>query len=626
MPRLWVCWTRPSRYVTRDTRILSFLGPADEEALETQNPERVIRARELSLKVRGEALELYVSMIARAGLVGWRGNTFRKALASPGEAGPWWYHPSVFKDCESDPAFEWLHAALIVRLVAREQAAGEIELWGAPSELVEALGGAFRLKAHDTLPRVREWVLWVRGLASRLKWTLWFFRTSSAARSVPSPDGAFDAAFVGFWDWSVTAKKGELADRYFKALPDEVKKRGGTAAHFAWLDPEGSPAGGRPVPDLLELLRGRRDVVLLQAFLRAGDILRALFDFRPARAFSRLRRRSGFRRVFRARGMDLYPLLRERLLKGFLNASLPRGVLAALAVERACRRHKTKLLLSFLEHFPFSRAAYEGARRAGTDTCAVQHACYCRGKSFLFLHPSIELRGEPDGCPTPQPGTVFAMGGLGRELFLECGYPEGRVRLTGSPRYDHVSAAAPPLAAPPAGKPVILMLPAMGIEIEIEMVEAVCEATRDLGDVELVVRDHRFDPVTAHPRFPRFARRVSKTSRTLEEDLSRARVVLFSYSTAGEEALLRGRPVWQWMPRGFDASALAEAADIPRFGSVSGLRKAFEEHLSRPEASRPGEDQRKAVAKRLFGPADGGAAGRIAEAVLECLSEDRRKP
>jgi hypothetical protein len=30
------------------------------------------------------------------------------------------------------------------------------------------------------------------------------------------------------------------------------------------------------------------------------------------------------------------------------------------------------------------------------------------------------------------------MGALGKELFLECGYPERNVFITGSPRYDHI--------------------------------------------------------------------------------------------------------------------------------------------------------------------------------------------
>ena len=139
-----------------------------------------------------------------------------------------------------------------------------------------------------------------------------------------------------------------------------------------------------------------------------NEILKAVGDFRPLMAFLRLRTSAAFGGTFQAGGFDCAPLFSARLLRGFLDASLPHGDLVAAATERACRRYRPKVVLSFLEHFPHSRAHYEGVRQAGRGTIcvAIQHASYNHEKTFLFLHPVMEFTGEPDGQPVPHPPHV----------------------------------------------------------------------------------------------------------------------------------------------------------------------------------------------------------------------------
>ena len=68
--------------------------------------------------------------------------------------------------------------------------------------------------------------------------------------------------------------------------------------------------------------------------------------------------------------------------------------------------------------------------------CTVQHASYCRHKTFLFLDPDREFAGAPDGLAVPHPDLVFAIGRHGATLFSQCGYPSHQIVTTGSPRYD----------------------------------------------------------------------------------------------------------------------------------------------------------------------------------------------
>jgi surface carbohydrate biosynthesis protein (TIGR04326 family) len=436
--------------------------------------------------------------------------------------------------------------------------------------------------------------------------------------------------FSGFWDWSVwwDGAAQSLADRYFKCLPDEVIRQGvSSIGWFAWLDPHSKRGEEkRRLKEVLAPLSGRKDGVILQSFLRPWDILKAVGDFRPLARFLKVRKRSAFREVFQNDGIDYYPLFSQVLLRGFLDASLLHGDLVALATERACRRHRPKVALSFLEHFPHSRAHYEGVRRAGVGTVclAVQHASYSHEKTFLFLHPSLEFRGETDGFVVPHPDYVCAMGTLGQELFLECGYPRERVFLTGSPRYDHVTDRCNAKHTPSARrneKLYLLMVSTLHLELELEMIEAVCAALRDVKKFKLLFRNHPFRRIQQHPRFAEFKDQIQVTQGLLEEDLDRADLVLFTYSTVAEEAFVRGKPVWQWLPLGFNGSALAEAVRIPQFESIARLRQALQDFQAEPSRFLPIIEARKLVVKRLFFLGDGRGAARIAGVVGGLLAE-----
>lgn len=623
MATLWVCWTTQGLMPRAGDVVLSFLPPGDEEALERGFPGALLRGRELSRGVRGPAREIYLGVSAAlAATPGRNGRTLRQDAAGARLVSPWWHHPSSFKDCESDPAFGWIIAGLTVQEAARTHNLKDIIFWGAPSELVRALRPSFpRSKSFLARRRKPKLVWWARGLASRasLGWNT--LRHSLAAADLKAKTAKhYDILLASFWDWSVWPEaSGGLADRYYKALPQALAQKKLSVGWLAWLDPETAPhKKGRNLGAVLAPLKDRSDVVLLQRFLKPADVLAALFNFRPLWAYLRRRRRAEFKNLFRVSGLNLLPLMEERLLRGFLDGCLPRCALVALSAQRACRALTPRRVVSFLEHFPYARAFYEGARRADKAIlcCAVQHASFCLEKTFYFLDPAREFRGEPDGLAAPCPDEVFAMGTLGRDHFLSCGYPKDRVHLTGSPRYDHVAAPVSVSFAPGAEKKLrLLIVASLDTTVEIDMVEAAWAAAEGLGGVSLTVRDHPFSRVEKHPRFSRFAPRVAVSSQTLEADIASADVLLFTYSTVAEEAFLTGKPVWQWLPLSYNASALVEACAVPQFSSTDGLRQAMKDFQENPKAFQPDLPIRKEACEKLFFRGDGQAAGRIAEAL-----------
>ncbi|HVE13994.1 MAG TPA: hypothetical protein VNI01_11405, partial [Elusimicrobiota bacterium] len=145
-------------------------------------------------------------------------------------------------------------------------------------------------------------------------------------------------------------------------------------------------------------------------------------------------------------------------------------------------------------------------------------------------------------------------------------------------------------------------------------------AAKDLPGVELAVRDHPFSRLAEHPRFARLGGRVHVATGSLAENLAWADVVLFTYSTVGEEAALQGKTAWQWRPLSYDASAIAETGATCRFASVAGLRAALA--AFRPDPLAPAEKER--VIERLFFKLDGGAAARAAQALVELARKSVR--
>lgn len=612
MTRLTVCWTAPSS--PPEGPILSFLPPAAEEALASLSRGSFLRAREMRPEDRAAARADYLGVSARIGAARVGGRTLREEC-SEGAVSAWWFHPASFKDCESDPALGRLLALRAILRAIEDSGASEVETWGAPRDLARVLRGRLPVVERGSPWASPEPAWWLRAAASRaytLIQSLLDLAACAAAATRPSAPGP-KVQLLGFWDWSVRADDGgRLSDRYFKALPDELAALGASTGRLCWLDADKDPA--RPPRGRLAAARGAAasGVVLLQSFLDIGDVLEAVSDIKPLSAYLRRRDDPGFRAAFSVDGLDLFPLFEERLLRGFLDGGLPRCELIRRAAQRACAALKPAVCVHFLEHFLPARAAFAGARAAGAGTAAVQHASFCREKTFYFLDPALEFRGEPDGRPVPVPDRVFAMGRLSAGYFLECGYPAERIVSSGSPRYDHVRPPAPAKKRPGPGVRVLLA-PALDLGTEAALLEAAAAASAGLPGVELRLRNHPFGPLSERPEFGPLKDRVAVSAGTLDEDLAWADVTMFTYSTVAEESVLKGVPAWQWRPVSYDASALSEAADIPRFSSVADLRSALARF--QPGDGLPDDAAREKLVEDLFLKADGGAARRVANSL-----------
>lgn len=615
---LIVCWHTVAE-IPDEATVLSFLSPADEEALRQKHRGTVISAREASQTVRTAAQRLYRDIVAAAGVAGEaEGRTLRQRVGTLSGVSRWWFHPVSFRDCESDPAYDRLIAIATIRQVAGAKSV--LRLVGAPADLADVLAGQFEVRTVDTQAARSSIKSFARALLSRVRMVVREARHIRASRSL-GREGSFDVALSAFWDWSIRGEgQGGLVDRYFGHLADRLRDQRMRVGSLAWLDMDTEPGKqNRSLAAVLAPLKDRHEVVVLQRELQIRDVIASYGDFSALRGYRSAKKTRAFRQAFIRDGLDYFPLFNVSLLAGFAGSSLPNCELVLKATSRALTRHKPLVFVSFLEHFPHARAQYGAARSAGVTSWIVQHASYCHEKTFLVLDPDREFGSAPDSLACPTADAVSTAGELGRQLFLESGYASQAVAATGSPRYDHVRVGVPRVVSGNASKRILLAA-SLSVEPELDMIEAVVAATAGRDDLHLVLRNHPFRRLDAEPRYEPHRNRLEISSQSLQSDLEQADLILFTYSTVADEAFLAGKPVWQWLPRGFNGSALAEVGRIPQFSTVQSLRHAFAEAVNTGFGAPDPRNQHE-VGRSLFGACDGGAAARVAAAIAAWIRQ-----
>lgn len=626
---LWVCWVKPTYLPSENTRILSFLRPSDEDIfLKNISEKNRVSGRRLAQEIKDEALELYTDLVARLGAEkNDKDISLRELLrGDSGEVSLWWYHPVSYKDCEADPTFNRLVQILLIDRVATEENLRKLVLWGADNAIVKALSNKYRIKY---LNKKREYMAlrYIRGFGSRLKLFIeHVYSRHLIKHNITEVNFNPDVVFQGFWDWSVQpdTKEKALADRYFKSLPGLLEQQGIKTAWLLWFDPHSSSGlRKRTSKELLNTAISYERLIFLQNYLTLKDIIMAFFNFKPAIKYIFFKRSLDFSKLFNRNGLNLFRLFENRLLYYFISSAIPHHVLVEKACCNAFMKFKPRMALTFLELFPYSRAFYAGAKKGCPETklATMQHASYSREKTILRYDPAIEFYGNPDGCPIPKPDYVFAMGELGKEIFHECGFQYQSIFLTGSARYDHIRYKLIKNSQIIQKRKLnVLMVASLDIAIEMDMVEAIHCATMDLPRLSLSLRNHPSARMDEHPLFQPLRDRITITHGTLDEDLQSADLLIFSYSTVAEEALICGIPVWQWRSANYNGSAFRDIKGIPTFCSVSDLRHSLLKFINDPASFRPDEKTRRNVVNNCFFKADGKSSERIAERLLELLS------
>ena len=618
---LWVCWKEPEIPPEDNIPVLSFLSPGKEDYMKNRFHGKVLSANEIAHEVKDTAREIYVNLIAKIGAIPVKnGKTLRQALINKDGFSLWWFHKASEKDCESDPTFKFIIEILIINLVANSVNAKKIVLYRAYQEIANILSDLYKVEKIECRRKYNFTWLFVKGIFSRLKYFFTFLKKWVVIKRVLKelPENSFDIAFSGFWDWSVKENNvtGELDDRFFKSLPEKLVSKGLRIGWFLWFEPYFEPFNkDRKLEDVLQPIKKRDNLILLQQFIKLRELIKVMLNIKPYLVFLYFCRCNEFNSAYVEKGINFSSLLKSQLHYGFLNSTIPHLELVYKASKKAFRKYKPNILISFQELFLQSRAVYAAAQKSGKNvvSCTIQHSSYSREKTFVVLEPNIEYGGYPDNCSVPKPDYIFAMGELGKEIFLESGFPEDRIFLTGSSRYEHINTSNTNRNKKLDKKINILLVTSLDMGTEMEMVEAVYVAAENMQDVQLFSRSHPFARMENHPKFRIYKDRIQITNGTLDEDLNKADLIIFSYSTVAEEAFIKGIPVWQWCSSGFNGSVFRDLKVIPSFNSITELRRSLKEFISNPMSFIPDNETRAFTLKKCFFNVNGCINERIAD-------------
>lgn len=607
---LWVCWEKPPLLPANGTVIVSLLAPGVEAELKQKYPYRFVSLRERVSEVKQQALETYIDIVARIGTVtSDNGITLREALQDKGGISAWWFHKVSWKDCESEPTFDRIIQILAIERIAQDYEVEHLVAWGSPQEIVEVLSQRFSVRAIS--PRRRNALFFylfslLRRVKFAIKFLYEFILLKGYLRGPARQGGDIDIFFSGFWDWSVkeNPSSGQLEDRYFKAVPEKLQRHNVRIGWLAWFYPNYTAnQPKRSYYETVKPLLKHANIVILQSFLNWREIFDSLLRFRPFFVFCRYAKETSFKKSFHAGGFDFYPLFKRLLYAGFLDRTIPYHQLICLAHKKAAGRYRPKKIVTFLNFFPYARALYAGVKKGNPDSLVydIQHASYSWEDTIGLLDAQREFKGMPDGCPIPHADYMFVMGNLGRDIFMESGFADERILLTGSSRYDEVALIEIHPRRDQRLKKSILIIGSLNKALALEMVDAVYNAFALFPDVTLRLRSHPFCDIRSGRGFNKYKSRIHATSgTTLEEDLANTDVVIFSYSTVAEEAFIRGVPVWQWISAGYNASIFADMRMIPTFFCVEGLIRLYREFLENPYKFSPTLEQRRLIKEKCF--------------------------
>lgn len=614
--RFAVAWQLPADLQHGD-EVLSFLSPAEERAIADVAGHPPSMARALANAMRSEVIDLLVRICVGIGtVVDGGGRTFRQALvARPGESSDWWFHPLSWKMAATHDrqTLEWMLITLVIDRWAAQRGARELHCYGAPSLLIGVLRRKYAVVEHATRRspwRVHGWPL--EAIVQR-GWALtWAWSSMRRSKRVPSPMSAGPTLALTGHPW--LRWNGEtFVDGHFKGLVEAFARRGWRAVRYLWLLP-----GDRGItsPDRAAAAIAGGDAIAIQSFISLADVAGEVLSLRPLAVYLRWRGRPELRRLFRVDDLDLFPYFRIPLASGFAGAQIPLARLGATATARAVAAHRPVASMCHFEVFAEGRSHYEGVRRSGVPvvTATMQHGANTK-VAFYRIDPVAEFAGRPDRCAAPHAEHVFVMGPDGRDCFVAAGYGPGAVWSTGTTRFG-VSALRDEVRRRRRGGrepgPLRMLVLVSSLSRDAELIEAAHSAADGLPQVEVHVRRKPGTHSVLRASTLRVAKTVRLTEGTLAEDLAGADVVLFSASTAAEQALACGVPTWQWLPLNIAGASLADVVPIPQFHTIADLRSALLALQRDAAAFALRESDVDAVVTRVLGAVDGGEADRIA--------------
>ena len=329
------------------------------------------------------------------------------------------------------------------------------------------------------------------------------------------------------------------------------------------------------------------------------------------------------------RGCDCWPIVREELA-GVALLQWPWSVRAMDEAAAAMEALEPRVVLTYAEAGGWGRALMLEARRRGIPSAGLQHGFIYR-HWLNYRHEADEMLPDPahegdQGFPRPSLTLLFDGYAAGHLERAGC-FPADALRVTGSPRLDALAEAvrrltpADVLAARTSagarhGQSLVLMVSkereARGV------LPALVSAAVGRPDVQLAIKAHPAETPDVYSSVAAGQLNVSVLgpSEPLAPLLAASRAVVTVNSTVALDAAVLGLPALViGLPNNLspfvDAGAMAGASTPAEIGGQI-VRILYDEGF-RQQIDRA----RGAFLARFAIGADGGAAARTAEAILQ---------
>ena len=583
-------------------------------------------ARE-SISIREKAISDYIDLTVRIGNAKLDDKTFREALiVEKSTASTWWYHLTSSRDNTSDSVYEDILLIYTIDKVFKESQCDSLILYDFPERLIKVLSSKWKSSSIIRKKRIDSFLkLFARALLSRLKYAYLTSKKIFVTRQfIENKKRAFDVIYFGFWDWSVMLDSDRnIIDKYHKRLPSYLSEN--TELSQAWLvmfDPHSEPGSeNRKMKEVIpENIRGK-NIFFLQNFMSYFDLFKEFIRISPFLTY--LRYHNLISSGLSSQGFDLSYLFKDKLIYSFLNSSIPHLRLIETATKRACEYLNPLSTVSFLETYPFSRACFAGVNNynALVPNIAIQHASRNEESLFFLTDPSQDgvFIDEPSGLPKAD--YLFAMGRAGMELALKSGYSAHKVKLTGSPRFDHVIRKKKEFSKK---KRISVLFAASGVTgVELPAFLMALKVIKLIPNIDLILREHFFWKISKFNELKNFKDDYELSNLTLDQDLERADLVLFTTTTLAEEALMRSIPVWQISSIKSNLSSLSDIEQVKKFFSQDELYNALKNAttlslVSKNEFNLAFLDN---IEDRCFYRCDGLASSRVARQIRQILNK-----
>ena len=442
----------------------------------------------------------------------------------------------------------------------------------------------------------------------------------SVLRTPPEHDGRSPKVFFlthgSMWRRS---DDGEPYEMYFdRILPATSSRASTSVVAFGPPVPFGHRRVGTSTRDLLELGEDALPYVPIRRYL-SWSLTRKI-----APAFAECRRM--WRRFERdaelthrgvALGLEALACFRDMFYR-----QLPWAIRAYHEVRSVLETQMPDVLVLYAESSGLGRAAVTAAKEFGIPSFAIQHGIMYP-HYYSHEHAPFELLGD-DAVPIPTKTAVY--GSLAKDLLVKRGsYPEDRIVITGSPKFDALVRAAEgfdrektraELHVPESARVLVLATRFTSVgPVFADLVEAV----ERLEEVWLFVKPHQAESPAPYEAILGRAGAAHTTmlsgKKNLLELLFASDGLITVDSFASSEALVLGRPVLVVnLPN--NLSALVERGVALGASSGASLEQVLRKLLFDETARKELEDKRKEYIQEFAFGADGRSTERIVEAIL----------